>query len=296
MKRLIWLLIITISMSSCSNKYEYIETVQKVQIFGGVEVEDKEAEVITASSDSAAYLEAYDKFCLSESVYDEMKQRNLSTNSIPIDFKLINGEGIDISKTTFFATKDQKEKEIKQYYRLLVYDSMQDPVYNNVTPKVDSLKIKELTKHFRINSDEFSNEDKKWYQPKTAPRYTNSNGIYCYFQTENGIPSNLRFRVQYFAENWLFFSVIKFSVDGKAFEFIPNDTQTDSGNGGYIWEWCDQNLTIADKELIYALANAKNAKMKFIGSQYADVKTITQEQINSIKQTIELYNALGGQY
>jgi len=166
----------------------------------------------------------------------------------------------------------------------------------NKTAKVDSVKVKELTKYFRINSDEFSNDNKKWYEPKTAPQYTNRNGIYCYFQTENGIPSNLRFRVQYYAEDWLFFSRVQFSIDGKAYEFVPNDTETDSGNGGYIWEWFDQGLTTSDKNLIYALANGKSAKMKFIGRQYHNIKTITQEQIKSIKQTIDLYNALGGQY
>jgi hypothetical protein len=304
MKQLIGLLMLAISMTSCMNKYDYIEVVEETRILGGVETKDKEAKVIKAKSDSTAYFEAYKDFCISQKVYNDIKQSLGTTYSTPIDFKLMNDKGIDISKNTFFATKEQQEKEIRESI-FSMSNSIQESVENNKkeeidnfnkTAKVDSLKVKELTKFFRIKSDEFSNDNKKWYEPKTAPQYTNRNGIYCYFQTENGIPSNLRFRVQYYAEDWLFFSRIQFSIDGKAFEFIPNDTETDSGNGGYIWEWFDQGLTISDKELIYALANCKNAKMKFIGKQYHDIKTITQEQIKSIKQTIDLYNALGGQY
>jgi hypothetical protein len=122
------------------------------------------------------------------------------------------------------------------------------------------------------------------------------NGIYCYFQTENNIPSNLRFRVQYHADDWLFISRIQFSIDGKAYDYIPSDVETDSGNGGRIWEWFDESLDSSDKELIDALANAKSAKMKLIGKQYHDIKAITTEQINSIKRTLEMYNAMGGNY
>jgi len=304
MKKLIGLLFIAISMTSCMNKYEYVEIVEETLIFGGVETKEKETKIIRANSDSAAYLEAYKNFCISLKVNNDMKQSLGSTYSTPIDFKLLNDKGIDVSKTIFFDSKDKRENEIRESI-FSRSNSIQESVENNKkqevdifnkTTKVDSLKVKELTKFFRIKSDEFSNNNKKWYTPKSAPQYTNRNGIYCYFQTENGVPSNLRFRVQYYAEDWLFFSRIQFSIDGKAYDFIPNDTETDSGNGGYIWEWFDQGLTASDKELIYALANGKNAKMKFIGKQYYNIKTITKEQIKSIKQTIDLYNALGGQY
>jgi hypothetical protein len=158
---------------------------------------------------------------------------------------------------------------------------------------IDSAKVAELKKFFRIKKDEFSNNNKVWYEPKSAPQYVNRNGVYCYFQTENDIPSNLRFRIQYYAEDWLFFRRVQFSIDGKAFEYIPLDVETDHGDGN-IWEWFDEGVTSSDKELIGALANAKRAKMKLIGRQYHKIKTITAEQILNIRRTIELFNALGG--
>ena len=43
------------------------------------------------------------------------------------------------------------------------------------TASVDSAKIKTLEKFFKIKSDEFSNDNKKWYKPKTSLNYTNTN-------------------------------------------------------------------------------------------------------------------------
>ena len=217
-------------------------------------------------------------------------------------FKLLNDKGIDITNTTFFANRTQREKEIEEQI-FSMKNSVQDAVDNNKkekteefkqTAKIDLAKIKELKQFFRVRKDEFSTTGKTWYEPKSAPRYTNKNGLYCYFQTENDMPSNLRFRMQYYSEDWLFFSKVQFSIDGKAYEYVPMDTETDSGDGGYIWEWFDESVSESDKELINALANAKSAKMKLVGRQYFDVRNISQDQIKGIKRTLDLYQAMGG--
>ena len=88
----------------------------------------------------------------------------------------------------------------------------------------------------------------------------------------------------------------QFSIDDKAYEFVPMDTETDSGNGGRIWEWFDESMGKSNTELLQALANAKSAKMKLIGRQYYDTRTITQTEIKDIKRTLDLYKAMGGEY
>ena len=134
------------------------------------------------------------------------------------------------------------------------------------------------------------------YTPKSAPQYINRNGIYCYFIVTDGTPGPLRFVVQYYADDWLFFKRVQFSIDGNAFEFIPLKTETDNGDGGKIWEWFDEALTSSDQDLIYALSNAHSAKMKFLGQQYFDIKNISQSQITDIKRALDLYHAMGGTY
>jgi len=299
------ILLLAVALTSCNSdkKYTYIEVVLDKGIFGGVEKKEKDSKIITAKNDTLAYLKAYEKFCIAVKVNKDMKETYGATYSTPLEFKLLNDRGEDIVNSIFFVTQAEQEEKIAESIFSMnnnVKESAERVRNEKIedfqkTVKIDSAKVKELEKFFTLKKDEFSNNNKIWYTPKSAPQYTNRNGIYCYFQTENGMPSNLRFRIQYYAEDWLFFKRVQFSIDDNAYEYIPRNVETDHGSGN-IWEWFDEGLTSSDKELIYAIANAKNAKMKFIGRQYHNIKTISQEQIKSIKQTLELYNALGGSY
>lgn len=298
--------ILILLFTSCDNKknYKYVEIVNEEGILGGTTTIENDPKIIHAATDSAAYLEAYQNYCISLKVNRDMKQSLGTVSSTPTDFKLYNDKGTDIKNSVFFAGKDIQEKEIEDRI-FSMSNTIQESVDKNKKEKVqsfkqtasiDSSKIRNLEKYFRKRKDEFSNNNKIWYEPKNAPQYTDKNGIYCYFQTEDGMPSNLRFRLQYYADEWLFFKKVQFSIDGKAYDYIPLSTETDSGNGGYIWEWFDESISESDKELINALANAKFAKMKLIGRQYYDIKTISREQINSFKRTLEMYQALGGHW
>ena len=300
------ILLCMVALFSCDTRksYKYVELVQEESVFGGTTSKDKEAKQIKAENDTLAYLEAYENFCISAKVTKDMQSSLGKVYSIPKNFKLYNSKGINIKDEVSFASKSTKEKEIEERIFSLE-NSIQKAVEKTKIEKaasfkqsstIDSAKIKELIKYFRQEKDEYSNNHKIWYQPKSAPQYTNANGIYCYFNTENGVPGSLRFRLQYYADDWLFFSSVRFSIDGNAYEYIPMKTETDNGDGGYIWEWFDEALSDTDKELIYALSNAKNAKMKLNGRQYYKEKGISQQQISSIKKTLDLYKAMGGQY
>ncbi len=301
MKKILLLITVTILYTSCDNKsYKYVETVREKSVFGGSSIKVKDEIIISASSDSAAYIEAYKKFCIAQKVYNDMQEKGMAEYlDIPVGFKLLNSEGEDISDI-YFITKAEKEEEISKSFlemENVVGGSSNNPVNSEVqTSEVDSAKMKELLPFFKVKKDEFDPKGKTWYEPKSAPKYVNVNGIYIYFSVQDGKPLPLRFRVQYYAEDWLFFKKIQFSIDDNAFEYIPSDTETDSGNGGKIWEWCDEPLTGRDTELIYALSVAKSAKMKLIGRQYHDIKIITKSQITDIKRTLELYRAMGGVY
>lgn len=299
------ILFLIVAVTSCtqSKTYKYIEITEEDGLLGGVEKKEKEPRTIEASSDSAAYLDAFQYFTISMKVNNDMREAMGTMYSRPIEFRLFNNLGEDIAKSVFFLNKDSLEQQILQRVnskrntiKESIDKSKEEEIDFRKKAKIDSAKIKSLKQYFRLRKDEFSNDNKTWYEPKSAPQYTNRNGIYCYFQTENGLPSNLRLRFQYYSDEWLFFSRIQFAIDGKAFEYIPLRTETDSGDGGKIWEWSDEALSVSDKELIYALANAKSAKMKIIGRQYFDQKTISHDQIINIGRTLELYNALGATY
>lgn len=295
-----FLLFITTLMllTACEKKYKYVETVKEQSILRGSSIQEKAPIIISASSDSSAYLEAFTKYCISQKVYNNMRKEGLADYlDVPIGFKLYDEDGMDITDISF-ATRLEEEERIST--NILALD---DVVNSNPTDgtelaesKIDSTKIEELLPFFNVNKDEFDPKGKTWYEPKSAPKYTNQNGIYLYFAAQEGKVMPLRFRVQYYADDWLFFNKIQFAIDDNAYEYIPSHTEHDNGDGGKIWEWFDEALTGSDKNLIYALTEAQSAKMKFIGRQYYDIKTITNSQVTDMKRTLELYRAMGGSY
>lgn len=147
-------------------------------------------------------------------------------------------------------------------------------------------------KNFRFNKDEF--EDRSWVYHNSTPKYTNRNSVHVYFQQDkDGSASNLRFRIQYEADEWLFIQNVIFNIDGENERFVPEHMETDCGYGGRIWEWCDEPATY-NMSLIQKIANAKSVKMKFNGRQYYNTRTMSRQQINAIKETLSFYNALNG--
>lgn len=306
MNKIIFSILFITIFASCeqSKKYEYVEIGLKESLFGGTERNEKDAVIIRAKNDSIAYLEAYQKFCISEKVSHDMKEALGSSLLMPTDFKLIDEQGNDVALLINFDGIDSLKNDVrtrifdmKNSLKATIEDSKQRELedFKN-TVQIDSAKIKELDKFFTSEKDEFDPKALVWHKPKSAPKYTNRNGIYCYFQSNNGMPSNLRLRMQYHSDDWLFIKKVQFLIDDKAFEFIPKDTQTDSGNGGRIWEWFDESMGKSNTELLDALANAKSAKMKLIGRQYHEIKTITNDQIRDIKRSLDLYKAMGGAY
>ena len=158
---------------------------------------------------------------------------------------------------------------------------------------IDVVKIKELKQYFTEKKDEFS--DVKWVEPKSRPKYTNQNGYCMYFSVNNGIASNPRFLIQYESDKWLFIKNMIFNIDGENITFTPEKMETDCGNGGRIWEWCDEyagNL----EPLIKKIAYAKSVKIKLVGKQYYNIKTMSQKQIQYFKYSYEYYKALGGTF
>jgi hypothetical protein len=160
---------------------------------------------------------------------------------------------------------------------------------------IDSAKIKELKPYFNEKKDEFKGVT--WIEPKSRPKYTNMNGICTYFCVDkNGKPSNLRFLIQYYANDWLFINSYIFLIDGKTYTFSNPDMERD--NDSKIWEWSD--TAVSDNDEVYlilsAIKYAKEVKIRFNGRQYNKDKTLTQKDIKAITQPIEYFEALGGQF
>lgn len=194
------------------------------------------------------------------------------------------------------AQKDSIERvrldSIKVADSIRVAEQIKADSIANVRRLERDAQIASLSKNFSIKKDEFSN--KSWVQHKNAPKYRNQNGVYLYFQVDqNNHPSNLRFCVQYEDDDWLFIRNMIFNIDGENIRFIPNDMETDCGNGGRIWEWCDELASLGDNmDIINKIAAANSVKIKMNGRQYYDTRTMSAKSLRAFKETLNYYNAL----
>ncbi len=160
---------------------------------------------------------------------------------------------------------------------------------------IDSAKIRKLRPFFTEKKDEFKGI--VWIEPKARPKYTNANGICTYFALNSeGKPGNLRFRIQYYANDWLFINSYTFLIDGNIYTFSNPDVERD--NNSMIWEWSDTGVAQSGEvaQILNAIKNAKEVKIRFNGRQYYKDKVLTQKDIKAIQQPIEYFEALGGRF
>lgn len=162
----------------------------------------------------------------------------------------------------------------------------------NVRKLESAAIISSLSKNFSTKVDEFS--DISWIRHKNVPKYRNQNGVYLYFALDqNGKPENLRFCIQYEDDDWLFIRSMIFNIDGENITFIPSNMETDCGNGGRIWEWCDEPASLSDNmDLINKIAKANSVKIKLNGDQYYDTRVMSANSLKAFKETLSYYSAL----
>lgn len=301
MKKIFFFTFLVVILCSCekSKQYKYIETIKEKSILGNFEEREKEAKIFYAQNDSLAYIEAYNNFFISKKVANDMLKENMEYAQIPIDFILSDIEGNLIARPNISQhILDSIENHIMGLNSGL-HDAVTKAKTENkrVNMSVDSNTIKKLSPLFTFKKDEFDPDGITIIRPKSAPKYVNRNGIFCTFIKSNAGAKDFRLNIQYYADEWLFIRKYQFSIDGKAYEFIPLNNVERDNDGGMIWEWCNEEISNAhDKTLIKALANAKSVRIKFIGDQYYDIRTIETKELKSIKDALDLYVAMGGKW
>ena len=115
---IIMILIISILFhASCTGKgirdYKYIETSMQTNLATTAPKEQRLLE-IRAISDSAAYVKAYQHFCISKTFYNREYKKSGAIAGKPLSFKLLNEESIDISKSINFLNKESIEMNIEK--------------------------------------------------------------------------------------------------------------------------------------------------------------------------------------
>lgn len=160
--------------------------------------------------------------------------------------------------------------------------------------KAEKDRLANATKKMRVKVDDMN--DVTWYYDKTSPQYTNYNGFYAYIGKSKGSKPWLRLVIQYAADDWLFIEKYIIKVDGQTYNITEDsygEIKTDNGSGG-IWEWLDRKVGYSEYQIIKAVANGKDIKIRFNGKDYYKDKTITGQQKIALQNVLDAYEALGG--
>ncbi|MGB0521459.1 MAG: hypothetical protein ACPGJS_00795 [Flammeovirgaceae bacterium] len=123
----VYLLLFSIFLFSCgdsSREYQYIELSSKKDDYGKIILKKTEPKTITALTDSAAYLRAYNLYCIALLTHEQMQDKideylGKGVINPPYDFELINENGVDIAHSTFFRNKDSLKQVVKEQVRAL---------------------------------------------------------------------------------------------------------------------------------------------------------------------------------
>ncbi len=292
------LIVTSLLLATCTSEevYTYVEYEERQDIsHGGTEIIQEDKEEIIASSDSIAYAKALTSFYIGRKLSADIRESMNYQAGIPVRFDLSNQAGVKIESLLPSSVMSSMDSSIRRSI-MSEPNTMSSRTTSTVASKFDSAAVAKLEGYFRSEADEFDPAGPVVYTPRSAPKFVNSNGIFFYFSASDKSVSDLVLRIQYHADKWLFWHTIQFLVDGEAFTYRPPNVETDSGNGGKIWEWSSEALGSSDYALLDALSTAKSAKMKFIGQQYSKVKVITKQQLQDIQRAKEYYLARGGEF
>ncbi|OBX22195.1 MULTISPECIES: nucleoporin Nup88 family protein [Bizionia] len=160
--------------------------------------------------------------------------------------------------------------------------------------KEEEKRLASATKNMRKKYDDMN--EITWYRDKSSPQYNDYNGFFGYFGKSNTGSPFLRLRIQYAADDWLFIERYVIKVDGITYEIAEEkygEIETDNGSGG-IWEWLDRAVTKKEMEIMNAVSNGKDVKIRFIGKQYYKDKTINSSQKQALRNVIDAFEAMGG--
>ncbi len=159
----------------------------------------------------------------------------------------------------------------------------------------DSLRkelLSSASKKMRVKVDDMN--EITWYFDKTSPQFVNYNGFFIYVGLGTDRKPFLKLSIQYAADDWLFIDKYIIKVDEKLYTISENsygEIKTDNGNGG-IWEWLSRDVGESELEIIKAVANGTNVKIRFEGKRYYKDKMITEEQKLALKNILSFYESL----
>lgn len=149
-------------------------------------------------------------------------------------------------------------------------------------------RIRRILSNYTTSTDKFN--DTTFYTHKNSPRYTNSRSTVYLYIGVSGSHAWLRMKTQYASDDWLFVERVVGYADGETFTLTSGSFERDHNTS--IWEWQDEAPNATQLQQLQKLANAKDATLRFIGSQYRSDKKMGPGDKAALKAVLKDFEEL----
>lgn len=137
-----------------------------------------------------------------------------------------------------------------------------------------------------------------FYTPKGVSMANDANEVFFCFESDGSrATSRLHLRVQYYADDPLYYNDILFTIDGFDYKFHPSKPSRGKMGARMYWEQSEDALVSQHKDLVYALSHCHWVRMSLRGADGMNhVKMLSKAQLEAFTNTLELYRAMGGKF
>lgn len=138
--------------------------------------------------------------------------------------------------------------------------------------------------------DQFSGN--VFYEHPNEPPYANSRTYLTVYAVQNGGYVNLRMRLNYTDDDWLFVSRATFNIDSRMVRFPGGNWQRDNNHD--IWEWIDVPVSGDVRTILEQIAASNKTIVRFQGQQYYDDEVIRESDKQIIRDMFLVEEILKG--
>lgn len=220
---------------------------------------------------------------------------------------LLAGCGAKEEKTDKILLGEAKTYLKKQYYEdagksldTLMQMYPNSPLAHNVKALREEInvgiaerekRLEALMPSLRVETDDIKNS--AWYYDKTTSEYKDHVSL-CITKRPDG-KFYLIYEIYYHSLSWLYVTDYIIKADGKIYEIQPTGAIKihREREEGVCREWYNNFVDRRTFEIIKAIINSKEAKVRHNGKFYADVE-ITREEKAAMQNILNAYQALGG--
>ena len=268
-----FLVVVSVLFIACNQTY-IMETTCDSKY--GIETQ---RDTIKAKNNTDAYIFAYKEYCFKIKVAETIKSEHNIDAMYPSYFFLYDKNNEMVVSTDVSDSALAKIREI--------YFSEYPEYYINPQSHIDSTFIKENKQNFTFYKNEFDQFNRTIVSRKNA---INNNSAYSFFVIDKkGIPNAFWISIDYTGRRSINMDNCVFAYDEKLYtiEFLSQNYNGRKERGDY------RIKTLSDIMFLESLLKAESAKIK-INGRFSTKRNISKREINYIKETLELYFAMGG--